>query len=327
MNGFNKYYSFILIVLIGIVGCKKNQMKDSCKLELHKTINNIDDSIYFSNISSITEYKSLIYLNDYKNNRIIILEKDLELNAIIGHSGKGPGEMKGSLNLEIVNDTIVAIDDHNERINIYDIHGNFIRSFKNPVLNLGMSRIAVGNDLSIYETVDFKAHFIYRIDPVNGKIINKFGEKHTSILFPQDSIHTNGHLLYHDNKLIYVSQYEPIIEKYSVLGVLEQRHFFTELISDSLLEKSLHYHKSHEKTSRMSLFMDAYIYDKSLYIKSLKNEILVFTLYPEIDFDKRLYLGNETHFFWKIAVYDNFIITQNLMNQELQLYELECFHK
>jgi len=306
-------------------GCSRHsETKEKVILKLHQSKDKINDTIFYSSIYSIEEHNDLFYLSDYDNNRILVLNKNLDLNKIIGHSGKGPGEFKGVTTIRFIGDTIVAFDDRNRRINLYDLEGNVYGSYSIPINRVGFNRLAVDNKINIYYTNNYNKKLIVKVNPYEG-IIKRFGEKHASILFPVDSLHTQGHLNSTERgEILYVSFYEPLIEKYSSSGSLIQRKDISLFIDEEVLEKLRTFNTENYKNTgaKSGLFPDAYYKNNKLYVLGLSNKVFEFNVYPTISFNRILFLGEnrENKNFLKICVYKNSIVTVNIRNQKIQEY-------
>jgi hypothetical protein len=73
--------------------------------------------------------RSLIYIADSGNNRILVFDFDGKLQKIIGREGQGPGEFSNPTGLDIYDDgTLAVADTNNNRIQIFDKSWKFVKS-------------------------------------------------------------------------------------------------------------------------------------------------------------------------------------------------------
>lgn len=88
---------------------------------------------YFFRVSDIEvdHQRSLIYVADAGNHRILVFDLQGKLQRIIGSEGQGPGEFSNPTGIDILKESGLAVADFgSNRIQIFDKSGEFIRSIK-----------------------------------------------------------------------------------------------------------------------------------------------------------------------------------------------------
>lgn len=87
-----------------------------------------DDFLYMPSDIEVDHVRSLIYIADSGNSRILIFDFDGKLRKIIGREGQGPAEFSRPSGLFIFEDGGLAVADHyNKRIQLFDKSGEFIK--------------------------------------------------------------------------------------------------------------------------------------------------------------------------------------------------------
>jgi DNA-binding beta-propeller fold protein YncE len=87
-----------------------------------------DDYLYMPSDIEVDHARSLIYVADSGNNRILVFGFDGKLQKIIGREGRGPAEFSRPSGLFIFDDGGMAVADHyNKRIQLFDKSGKFVK--------------------------------------------------------------------------------------------------------------------------------------------------------------------------------------------------------
>ncbi len=87
-----------------------------------------DDYLYMPSDIEADRTRSLIYIADSGNNRILVFDFDGKLQEIIGREGQGPAEFSRPSGLFIFDDGRLAVADHyNKRIQLFDKSGEFVK--------------------------------------------------------------------------------------------------------------------------------------------------------------------------------------------------------
>lgn len=87
-----------------------------------------DDFLYMPSDIEVDRARSLIYIADSGNNRILVFDFDGKLQKIIGREGQGPAEFSRPSGLFIFEDGGLAVADHyNKRIQFFDKSGEFVK--------------------------------------------------------------------------------------------------------------------------------------------------------------------------------------------------------
>ncbi len=87
-----------------------------------------DDFLHMPSDIEVDHGRSLIYIADSGNNRILVFDFEGKLQKIVGREGKGPGEFSRPSGLFIFEDGELAVADHyNKRIHLFDKSGEFVK--------------------------------------------------------------------------------------------------------------------------------------------------------------------------------------------------------
>jgi hypothetical protein len=88
-----------------------------------------DDYLYNPSDIEVDQNRSLIYVADSGNDRVLAFDFDGKLQKIIGRKGQGPGEFSNPTGLDILDDGGLAVaDTNNNRIQIFDKSWEFVKS-------------------------------------------------------------------------------------------------------------------------------------------------------------------------------------------------------
>jgi len=155
-------YHLLLLLLVFTLSCKNNTDRKKntvCKtilvnnetaltavvadsfLELKNVIkikmgnfNKPDD--LFGEINKVVCINNAFYLADYKSKKIIKVNQDGIVVAILNKPGEGPGEYKGINQMQLQNDSLLLLDAFGKKIFIYDTNFKYLNyiSFKNDLI-------------------------------------------------------------------------------------------------------------------------------------------------------------------------------------------------
>jgi outer membrane protein assembly factor BamB len=88
-----------------------------------------EDYLYNPSDIEVDHSRSLIYIADSGNDRVLVFDFDGKLQKIIGRKGQGPGEFSNPTGLDIYDDgTLAVADSSNNRIQIFDKSWEFVKS-------------------------------------------------------------------------------------------------------------------------------------------------------------------------------------------------------
>ena len=89
------------------------------------------NQMFYNLVGVFTDFRNNYYLLDKGNYRIQVFDKNGKFIRTIGKEGQGPGEFASPVAGAIYNRKYILIADNELlRVNIYDLEGNFISSFK-----------------------------------------------------------------------------------------------------------------------------------------------------------------------------------------------------
>jgi DNA-binding beta-propeller fold protein YncE len=88
-----------------------------------------DDYLYNPSDIEVDQSRSLIYVADSGNDRVLVFDFDGKLQKIIGRKGQGPGEFSNPTGLDVFDDgTLAVADNDNNRIQLFDKSWEFVKS-------------------------------------------------------------------------------------------------------------------------------------------------------------------------------------------------------
>ncbi len=88
-----------------------------------------DDYLYNPSDIEVDQSRSLIYIADSGNDRVLVFDFDGKLQKIIGRKGQGPAEFSNPTGLDVCDDgTLAVADNNNNRIQLFDKSWEFVKS-------------------------------------------------------------------------------------------------------------------------------------------------------------------------------------------------------
>jgi hypothetical protein len=212
-----------LITLLMLQSCSSKKQIPNTYLRKVKSISSAvtlkGDSTFFTPFAQIKQYNNLIYASDTRDNRMIVFDTLMNIKRIIGSTGSGPGEFKYCNAFDIYHDSLFIYDAGNKRMEVFDINGNYSRSFileKN--INI-IYKFCIGGNGLLYITTPYLNKPISVFNR-SGKIIDQFGiwvnAKNEMLKISKNY----RSLVILDNKLISVLVSIPTVEIYSLQGEL-----------------------------------------------------------------------------------------------------------
>lgn len=332
MNKITSFSGFaiFLIIMWGCNSIDEPKQIETVKLKPFKSISAINDTTFFSMIVQISEYKDLLYLADFKNNRVLCVDTNLNYKYAIGRSGRGPGELIGATGVAVSGDMVYVADGGNKRINVYSLAGEFLASIK---AGSSCRRFTTDTANSICLcTLNDTIPFV-KLD-IQGNFVSRFESRSHPCIFPlfNPFVKNSAHLLTDPftNDLYCVYEFEPVIKKYSGNGRLVNRFDLSEVpfIKDRI-SKVKNIYKDIKRKNRGIIFFDgAYLYNSLIYVLYSSNTVLVFdTKNDKMKLVKVLELAEERKktlgVFMSICVYNDNLISHNLSRGEIQVFKLK----
>ena len=88
-----------------------------------------DDYLYNPSDIEVDLSRSLIYIADSGNDRVLVFDFDGKLQKIIGRKGQGPAEFSNPTGLDVLEDgTLAVADNNNNRIQLFNKSWEFVKS-------------------------------------------------------------------------------------------------------------------------------------------------------------------------------------------------------
>lgn len=90
---------------------------------------NEDDYLYNPSDIEVDLSRSLIYIADSGNDRVLVFDFEGKLQKIMGRAGQGPAEFGNPTGLDVFDDGMLAVaDNQNNRIQLFDKSWEFVKS-------------------------------------------------------------------------------------------------------------------------------------------------------------------------------------------------------
>jgi len=221
--------TLLAILAVSFIGCVNN--KNSINLETislspYKKIEQINDTTFLSLIMNITENKGLVYFSDLKNNRIVCVDSNYKLVHIFGSPGRGPAEFNFPGGAFVHNNKLYAVDEGNNRINIFDLTGKYINNIKGIIPFKGRfiinDSMYFGSSLSRDSPPIFKAY-------LNGELVQRFGNVNRILNNINTKRLKNYFLESWKDQIIAIVDSDPVIERYTIDGKLVSTYDYSNI--------------------------------------------------------------------------------------------------
>lgn len=209
----------LVIALISCFGCARDTNfidVETIVLSPIKKISEINDTTFLSLVLNITEEKGFIYFSDSKNNRIVCVDSNYKLVHHFGSPGKGPSNFIYPGGVMVNNSKLYAIDEDNNKINIYDLLGKHISNISGIVPSLG--RFIVNDSVYFGSSDDIKAPIFEA--HLNGELVKRFGNNNRVLNNVNENMPRKFFLETWKNQIIAICDSDPVIERYSFNGEL-----------------------------------------------------------------------------------------------------------
>lgn len=331
---------FLLLVFLLIIGCNQNRtnmgLNEETLLPYRKVVQ-INDSIYLSLVTYMDENEGYMYMNDFKNNRIVCIDSVYNFVRFFGAPGHGPSELNFPNGTQIANNNLYVIDEGHKRINTYSLDGGYIGNISGLMPYLGrfiiQDSIYFGTSLDSKDGLPiFKAH-------TNGQVLKYFGTNQRILDELNQDAPKTYYLEKYNNQIIAICENDPVIERYSMNGQLIDSFDYSTLdnIESYINNSTIEQKKELKETGLRGIYsfcMNSYISNDKLFLliagynnlskKNTCNQILVFDVNEKRMNPTNLYkLANDNG---NDAWYSSFCILNNrIVAYDALTYELHEF--
>lgn len=269
-----KLVLFLLSILF-LAGCRNDKYRNMERQLVQDTLITelSDSSLFYNNISCISCVSGEICFSDYSAGHIVVLDESLRLRCKIGKRGESPNEIVGVVNFAIDEQCFYLLDEGSRSIKKYSSSGDFISTIgiSNDISYAPWGRFLYLNSYFFLPNIKGPAISVMNSD---GKLVKQFGV---------NSEQAGGRILLSNGKsgLLAVGIASPIIEEYTLDGVLKKSLIFDELP----IVKSIMENRRDSENSFTAIVKDACWSNGGLYIL-VANEILRFSVEGEIQLDE-----------------------------------------
>lgn len=221
--------------------------------------------ILLSSVWSIQVDNGNFYVNDYKNDQVLVADSSLSLLYTFGKYGRGPGEFRGAGSFFIHDDSIYVYDVGGMRINVFTTSGQYERMINLPPVRLDWSKFAVVKD-KMYVPSALRSDSDILILDLNGKIVEEVERNQGKFEFNHYRM-----LLSYKDQIIALNQSAPVVERFSDTGLLLEEFDLRNIreldgLWDLFKNSSGNRRVQDGPVYTKVLFGDAYIEDSFLYI-------------------------------------------------------------
>jgi hypothetical protein len=298
-------------------------------LEKNASISQLSDSTFFSDIRSIFYYDDKYYIAEYNRDNILILNNNLDLERSLGNKGRGPGELMGVSHLFVRQDSIFVINDGKRTIEIFDYKG-YLATIDAPQeieLSSDIRFCLLANDILLSSP---NSNFSMSMFSFNSASIKWFGNLKKYKTQKETKIKNQRHIQVTEDKIIALSDCQPVLELYNIDGELLDVFDFRYI--DFIAQLMLYVEKKEiSENSYYQIFQDFYISGNQIFVLALSldeneevqcNRIIQFEMEDGSFFPKQiLSLGHG--WFGPICVGDGKILAYNQIETELTLFDYE----
>lgn len=332
-----KYRILVLIATMVLFACNSNKFNiEVVNLEPEKSIDNLNDTIYFRQMGQILYKNNRFYLLDSDIRDIIICDSSFRFVNRISKRGRGPGEYLYPSDLNLNNYGNIVLRDHQSIFKEYDQQANFINQVEASI-QVQEGRFVIDKSNSYYTCSTNSFLPILKLNEY-GDTTFSFGKKYN---YPGNNFFTklsqNRHLFEtKDNKIITVGTIIPSIELYTSNGELIFQH---EIKYPALVAN---FEANYEKTKNsqntiVGLYSDVYYFEDMLFLiywerldtqdrVNLDNMLVYQIKSKSVDLMKVYNFKNSTEentLITKICIYNNNkLIAYNHLKNQFQFYNL-----
>lgn len=303
---------YLLICCIGgLISCENRLQLANKDLHAEMTIDNVSDSIYFSDIWSLSGIADKLFFIDQKTSKIFVLSDDFSSCKFWGETGHSGNEFVFLAGIHPLNDTIYAFDAGRQVIFIYDTNGNLLNQYLFNADELFFSREyrCIIKDKKLIGSAYTVKNGCMSIDMANHNVI-KWGGIFDFESKKQEMLRNGRHLFLLNDTYFAVSDNLPIIELYDQKYELISEYNYSNIDFVHSRLKNIEQNKGGENSYSV-LCYDAYLYNQSLY--------LLMT-----DFDNGKYTVNRIV---KMRIDGKNVIPDKVLSLPGQVYSSICINK
>lgn len=183
--------------------------------------------LYFNHIFSIIPGEDGYIISDDQGGRVILTDKKMNLQRIIGRPGPGPGEFGQARITFRDNGLLYTFATSNRGFAVKDLDGNPVYNFKpqTEAFNPVTTRFLVQENKLYYSTPNSPLP-ITAID-MEGNVQQNFGAMISRNAQEGKRVKARGHLLpFDEGSFLFVGENGPIIQRYAYDGNLLEEHNF-----------------------------------------------------------------------------------------------------
>lgn len=222
----NKKIFFILLFVFLLVLNLYSQNKDIDKIPINfkkpvKVCGTEADELQFYQPSFVRYNKTdkKVYVCDTGNNRIVVLDDDLNFITHFGRKGQGPGEFNNPVSIDFFNSgNLVILDKDNYRIQIFDKNYKYVSGFSGLNFNIRPVMDCDSEERIYFDNFEFPPVSGKILSAYNrqGKLIKKFGENFGVWKKPMvHNVSNEIRFCIDENNIFCVFRHHPVLRKYS----------------------------------------------------------------------------------------------------------------
>jgi len=318
-----------IILLFIVILCNNCQDRlPIVKLTREKSIDILSDSILFNNVECLTSNSNNLFFTNAFYDQIVRLDESLSLIKMMGERGEGPNMLLG-INQFAIKDSLIAVLNGNNRINIFNINGELVEEHSlvgvTTYLGTGHRFFFTGKEIIGSSSSAKKPLTIYNIYT---KEQTFFGEKYEFSTSHQTAIRNDRFVCISKNQCIAVSDNLPFIEVYDLnTKELIEKYDYSKIKEIEKSLKAIERKESQDSSpnSYYTLCRDICIVNDCLYLLFIDfsegfevNKIMKLELTPSIKPVSIIELSGKTYSSFCIS--DNFVYGYNSRENTIEQY-------
>ncbi|MEB2776852.1 6-bladed beta-propeller [Algoriphagus sp. D3-2-R+10] len=293
----------------------------------------LNDSTYLFDIRNIVAYKDNFLLVNTSGNTIYLVSESYALKEKIGEMGDGPGQYYDPQRIVFENDTLWVGDSGNQRINAYNLDGNYLLSFKTPEpFSLANGEFTKNGTYFYFHTLDGANSIIkynYKTDAKSyfGNYTGDTNDRNS--IFMNDAL-TNLHLT-KKGDILTVNCQNSNINIYTSDGSLLHNYTYPNLLSNFKENIAILEQTSRERSDSYVMIQNSYLDNDYLYLlltsriikntdsfspnKIIKINVENGEITDYYDLPDKVYLS--------VSAVENKLFAFNKVNSKIEVYNME----
>ena len=256
----------LICCILWLFSCKDTYQLENKELNVEMSIDNISDSIYFSDLWSLSCIDNKLFFVDQRTTKIFVMSNNFSSCKFWGEAGHAGNEFSFLAGVHPQRDSIYAFDGGRQVIFIYDVDGNLLNQyqFKNDEIFFSREYRCIIKDKQLIGGAYTVKNGCMSIDMVGHNVI-KWGKVFDFKSKKQEMLRNGRHLFLLNDIYFAVSDNLPVIESYDQKYELISEYNYSNIDFVYSRLRKIEQTKGGENSYSI-LCYDAYLYNQSLYL-------------------------------------------------------------